>query len=971
MDPAGKLFERLTKWFLENDPEYRAQFARVWLWDDWPGRWGVDRGIDLVGETHAGANVAIQAKNYGEAHSISKRDVDTFLSESNRVEIAERLLVGSTDRLAGSARTTMAAQEKPVATCLLSRLMSSPVSWPASMDDLRPGRPTRHVPRPDQDEALDAIARWARTDGRRAQVIRACGTGKTMIGAWAAEQLEAKRVLVLVPTLALMRQTVLDWAQNAESPLDVLRICSDTSRMDDDFIRGDELGSNGTTDVSRIAERLGSSEQLLVLCTYDSSPTLAEAIRGIPGFEFDLAIADEAHRCAGLERSSNKTILKPGALPAHRTLFLTATPTIYGVRQRGQLRQHAVAVASMDDPAKFGPVIHRLSFAEAIRRELLCPYQVAVIPIDDEEIHNMIQRRRLVTADGDQVLEAESLATQIACARAMRRFACKRIVAFHPTVRDSKRFAAHFPTAAALMSDDDRPQSRIWSEHVDGAGMSYSDRSSRLRRFREAEPDEHRILSNVRMLTEGVDVPGIDAIAFLHTHRGQAAIIQAVGRAVRPAEGKTIGTIVLPIILRADESMQAALARSEHRHVVDILGALRSHDPDIHRSLDDLRFHKNHPAGEPSPNGRFVIDAPIEVGEEFADAVDLALTTALGVSTKRSMRRGRAPVLLLEPQAPPSADEAFLIGLHEIQSLGVRRLLPRLPATSHGFPMTSWWEEARRRWTRGHLDLDDRQAIADSMSWLTPDLSPGEERIRDDMAETSEADVCEQLASQLAPGGRYARTGLRILLDDDGQQDGLVDDMRVIHDLLTHAAMSPRMQLLFLQMAMTRAAKAVRQAAKEPASSQWYSTPPRQAAILGFAAALADARTGGYKARGRASVGMHAEDSPGFDCGQRAAAPLAKLVRRMEIFRFAKDREEVAYLKVQERALPADDRLDALGWDIYLLVRARSDWPMPAQRQAMDGTLEQRRRVRADLLRRPAIAPTEVLRRPTRVDARG
>ena len=680
LDVGGRGFEQLSKWILQNDPEFRAQFARVWLWDEWPGRWGPDRGIDLIAEAHDGALVAAQAKNYGDRHSITKRDIDTFLSESNRAVIASRLLIASTNRVAPSAVDVMAAQEKPVRTCLLARLEASPVTWPQTVSDLQPAPLAKHSARPHQVGALDAIARWAQTDGSRAQVIMACGTGKSLVGVWAAERLKAQRVLVLVPTLALMRQTAIEWCQQLDTPRRLLRISSDRSRVEDDVVRGDELGSVGTTDVDGIAAVLSQNEPVLVLCTYDSSPTLATAMSQLPNFEFDIVIADEAHRCAGLESSAHKTILSNDAIRARRRLFFTATPIIYGTRDKGNLRRRSVAVASMDDPARFGPVIHRLSFAEAIRRHLLCPYQVAVIPIDDD-VHALIERRRLVTADGDQILEASSLATQIACGRAMRRFGCRRVVAFLPSIKESKRFSAHFPVALALMDDDDRPQGPVWCEHVDGADMRYATRLARLARFKSETPDEHRLLSNVRMLTEGVDVPGIDAIAFVHTHRGKAAIIQAVGRAVRPAEGKSIGTIVLPIVLRKDESFQAALARSEHRHVVDILGALRSHDPQIDRSLDDLRFHAGPTSSVPPANGSFVIDAPLHVGEEFAEAVDVALTDALDIMTARRRARVHARDVIVAEPPEPSEEEAFLIGLNELQQRGYRGLLPRVPDT--------------------------------------------------------------------------------------------------------------------------------------------------------------------------------------------------------------------------------------------------------------------------------------------------
>ncbi|MGH2865409.1 MAG: DEAD/DEAH box helicase family protein, partial [Solirubrobacteraceae bacterium] len=663
LDRQGRGFELLCRWLLQNDPEFRAEYKDVWLWRDWPGRWGPDRGIDLVALTFAGRADAIQAKHYGPEHTVTKRDIDTFLSESNRRGIGSRLLIASTDGLARSAREVMAEQEKPVSTCLLARMRASAVEWPASIAELAPATPAAAQPREHQLQALEEIERWAAAGGTRGQVIMACGTGKSLVELWAAERLGAQHVLVLVPTIPLVRQCAREWSRHAATQRGLLRICSDKAAADaEDIIRGDELGTARTTDPAEIAERLREGSPLLAICTYESSPVLAEAMRAVPEFAFDLAIADEAHRCAGLEGSRHKTILDENAISARRRLFFTATPTVYGTRDKSRAANKNVRLASMDDHALFGRVVHHLSFADAISRGLLCPYQVAVIPIDDDEVHELIKRRRIVTADGEHNLEAAGLATQIACARAMRRFGCRRIVAFHPSIVESKRFSEHFPVAVELLPEDEHPDGPLWSQHVDGSGMPHPTRTRLLEHF-ESDGDEYRLLSNVRLLTEGVDVPGIDAIAFVDTRRGHGSIIQAVGRAVRPAPGKETGTIVLPVVLRKGESFDVALARSEHSSIVDILGALRSHDTEIIKSLDSLRFTAGPDDRGPAGHGRFVIDAPLEVGEDFAAAVDIALTGALGFTRERSPRRdGLLPVEPIRPplERKPMTDEELL-----------------------------------------------------------------------------------------------------------------------------------------------------------------------------------------------------------------------------------------------------------------------------------------------------------------------
>lgn len=948
----GRDFERLCKWYLENDPVSKARFRRVWLWDEWPGRWGRDRGIDLVAETVDGRNVAVQAKNYGERHSITKRDIDTFLSESSRPVIAERLLMASTDRVAASAREVMLAQDKPVSTCLLAPMSRSPVRWPVTIDELLPDVISRAEPRPHQVRVLEDIDRWARTDAPRGQVVMACGTGKSLIAIWAADRLGAPRVLVLGPTLALLRQVAREWSQHASVQRQLLYISSDTSRLGEDVTRGDELATHRTTDADHIADRLRSASQLLVLCTYNSSPALALAMTKAPEVEFDLAIADEAHRCAGLEGSSHKTILDATAIRAIRRLFFTATPTVYGTKDRARAARRNIRLSSMDDPALFGTVIHHLSFAEAIRQNLLCPYQVAVIPINDAEVMELVERRRIVTADGDHKLEAGSLATQVACARAMRRFGCRRVVAFHPRIKDSQRFGVHFPIAAGLLSDEERPDGPIWSQHIDGRDMPHARRVQLLEQF-ESDDDQYRLLSNVRLLTEGVNVPGIDAIAFVDTHRGQAQIIQAVGRAVRLAPGKSVGTIVLPVVLREGESFEAALARSDHRTVVDVLGALRSHDPEIMKSLDGLRFDANSDDGPPSvATGRFVIDAALEVGEEFAEAVDIALTNALGLPSRRpaSGSGALAQIRVIDERPPPSEEEMFLRGLHELQLLARWRLVPCVPATSHSFPMGVWWQEAKRRWLADELDEYDRSTIADAVSWLAPDLERS--RLRRALAEASQHDLPEQIEAQLRPGGVLHVTHAIRLLEEDQDPEAVVDATGSIQGAITHPAMSHEMQLRYVRAALDLLSEATERAAETPEPPIWRWTTQRAVAIAAFAHTLGMARAGTSPYDRPHPPGSLDACPEAAALGHAAGLRFAKLAHRMRAYRFPGDVDAVRDRRLLERSLSPDARLDALGWDIYMLSRHVGADNNDALLLAMDGTYRAREKVRADRLAR-------------------
>jgi len=953
----GKDFELLCKWYLENEPLWKSILGRVWLWDEWPERWGRDRGIDLVAETLDGRLLAIQAKNYGAEYSVTKSDVDKFLSESNRALISERLLIASTDHLARSALDVMRAQEKPVSTCLRDGLRRSEVDWPKNVDDLAPVTVKPAEPRPHQLAALEDIDAWADSDEERGQVVMACGTGKSLIEAWTADRLRAKKVLVLVPTLPLLRQTASVWARHAATKRRLLSVCSDRQRSEvEDLAKDDELGNLRTTSPATIAEALESDQPLLAICTYNSSPAVTKAME-LTDRSFELAIADEAHRCAGLESSSHKTILDAQAIRANRRLFFTATPTVFGTRDKSRARDRSVKLASMDDRSHFGRVVHHLSFAKATEDGLLCPYQVAVIPVSDAEVHQLIARHRVVTADGDEKLDAASLATQIACARAMRRFGCRRMVAFQPSIPQSKRFSVQFPTASNLLDSDEAPVDPVWVEHVDGAGMRPATRARILDRFCAEEPSEHRLLSNVKLLTEGVDYPGVDGVAFIDTRRGQASIIQAVGRAVRRSPGKTVGTIVLPVVLRADESFEAALARSEHRPVIDILGALRSHDPEIARSLDDLRFSYRADDRPTKGSGRFMIDAPVHVGPEFAKAVGLALTDALGVAPtpRPASRRAAAEPKIVEPEREPTEDELFEIGVAELRSLGRFDLLPRVPGAAREFPIAQWWSEAKRRWRAGTIDKDDKWTIAMSVSWLAEDLAD-EPRIRNEMAALSDARLAEQVLAQLRDGGIFADGPLAPLAEGEALLEEMLPPVSDILDAVTHAAMLPDQQLEALLPAMEPLANVVSEVSRDLEQGDWDWGPIRLAAIDGFAETLRLADTG---SRRTGSVSWRRDTEPeAFAAGVRAAQAVVPRVAALETLKFKGDRAAVEWGREWQRDLPPDEQLDELGWEIFLLAAARGGSWFGFE-QAMDGTLRQRERVRRDLLARRTLHRAE------------
>lgn len=622
----GREFEELCRWYLLSDPVYRAQLSRVWLWKEWPARWGNDEaGIDLVAEARDGKLWAIQAKAYDRDYSVKKADIDTFLSESARAEFSFRLLIASTNRLARRAERAMRAQEKPVGQVLLHHLEHADVAWPVSISDLQPAAPKPKDPRPHQQAAIDAVVAGF-THADRGQVIMACGTGKTLVALWSAEALGAERTLVLVPSLSLLRQTIQEWTLNSSREFEFLPVCSDDTVRNHDQIVASvaELGFPATGNPQTIREFLARPGPRVVFSTYQSSPAVASALK-LGELDFDLAIADEAHRCAGAATSDFATILDDKQIPVKKRIFMTATPRYFTGRLRDAGAEADLEIVSMDEDDHFGSVFHRLSFGEAIERDLLSDYRVLVIGVDDETYLNYARNGLFVTRDGKAVTDARSLAAQIGIAKAIRKYDLRRVITFHSRVKAAEKFSTSLPDVVEWLPGEDRPSGQLWAEYVSGE-MNAAMRETRLQRLREVEANTRGVLSNARCLSEGVDVPALDGVAFVDPKKSAIDIAQAVGRAIRKSEEKELGTIVIPVFIGSGDDAEVALDGSVFKPVWDVVRALRDHDSELAEALDELRRGLG---GQSTTQlrlpSKLVIDLPRAIGADFARAFDVHL----------------------------------------------------------------------------------------------------------------------------------------------------------------------------------------------------------------------------------------------------------------------------------------------------------------------------------------------------------
>lgn len=628
LDPGvkGRNFERFVQWFLKNDPEWSSIVDEVWLWEQYPGRWGPDCGVDLIFRSKSNEIWAVQAKCYAATTTITKEDVDKFLSESNRSGIDKRLLIATTDRVGANARQVCDAQEKSVVRFLLSDFLSARLTYPDSIDQLSQGR--RHEPpkpRPHQLEAIERVADGFK-ENARGQLLMACGTGKTFTTLWLKEKINATRTLVLLPSIGLLAQTLREWTYAATAPFDVLCICSDTSAGnagDEVFEKASDVPFPVTSKIGEIREFLLSERkgQTVIFCTYQSSHLIAECQQNSAVAEFDLVVSDEAHRCAGKVESCYSVVLDGEKIRSKKRLFATATPRTYSALLKKSAKEVGVDIAGMDDSDAFGPVLYSLSFREAIAQELLTDYKVIVIGVGDESVADMIEKRKLLHTESGVVSDAEEIAGQIGLIKAIKNHDIHRIISFHSRISRAKKFANEISALWSLSASEREHNHILWSDFVSGE-MPASQRKIKLDRLRVVGKNECGLLTNARCLSEGIDVPSLDGVCFVDPRSSQIDIIQAVGRAIRRSFDKKFGAIILPVFIRPSDDPEIMLDSSAFKPVWDVINALKSHDQDLAIELDKLRTELGKSRRPPTKGGyleKIIFDMPVGVPTSFAE----------------------------------------------------------------------------------------------------------------------------------------------------------------------------------------------------------------------------------------------------------------------------------------------------------------------------------------------------------------
>jgi predicted helicase len=634
----GTRFEHLMVKFLLADPQWNKQFSQVWLWAEWPGAASnkKDTGIDLVAQDReTGGFCAIQCKFYETAHTVQKPDIDSFLAASGKGNFTRRMIISTTEKWGPNAEDTLAGQQPPVTRLGLSAIAASPIDWyfpsagPAFDVDLKVHE--KKTPRPHQREAIEAVFAGF-TSNDRGKLIMACGTGKTFTSLKIAERLQRERakngngehttVLFLVPSIALLSQTLREWSSESEVTLRPFAVCSDTkvgkrrAANDDQDMATHDLALPATTDPDKLIKQMASVATgpglTVVFSTYQSIDTVAAAQRKSGG-RFDLVLCDEAHRTtgvttAGADESAFVRVHDDAYLGGDRRLYMTATPRIYNEDTQQQAKDSSAAVASMDSEELYGPEFHRLGFGKAVEQNLLTDYKVLILTVDESVVAKTLQEG---FAGGTQELNLDDAAKIIGCWNAMAKRTgtftdgtgfgadeapMKRAVAFARSIPDSKLIAENFNAIVDAYDDADDEVLRCEVEHVDG-NFNTLLRNQKLDWLKQDPgPANARILSNVRCLSEGVDIPDLDAVLFLHPRNSVVDVVQSVGRVMRKTDHKKYGYIILPVAVPAGTSPEKALADNQRfRTVWQVLQALRAHDDRFNATVNQIRLNQQAP----------------------------------------------------------------------------------------------------------------------------------------------------------------------------------------------------------------------------------------------------------------------------------------------------------------------------------------------------------------------------------------
>ena len=642
---AGSTFELLVKYYLLTNPRYQSKLKNVWLLNE--VKEGIkkklnlpdqDEGIDLIAETKEGHFWAIQAKYRSDPNETltlgGKGSLATFSNLAFRYckNIAHGLVC-----------TTVNKPPKKIK--LIKQVGFETLESFLSLDDnnceewkLLVARsigkiikPQKLEPRPHQIEAIKKTVDHFKSSDR-GKVIMPCGTGKSLAAFWIANEMKAKNILIAVPSLALLQQTLKVWTRefliNNIQP-DWLCVCSDdTVKEDQDsFVSYTyDLGIEVTTNKDEIRKFLKTkSENIKVIfTTYQSGKVTAQ---GSKGFTYDLGIMDEAHKTVGHQDKLMAHLLHQKNIKIKHRLFMTATERLF--------RANKEEYMSMNDERDYGKIIYELTFKDAINSKppIISDYKIITFGISEPEIEEIYQDNKFLQVKKElKDITAREFATAIALRKAIKDLKITNAISFHSSIKR----AVNFKEQQSLITKIYPHYGSLKTFHVSG-DMATSDRSSQMRLFGEGKG----LMTNARCLTEGVDLPAIDCVCFTDPKRSKVDIVQAAGRALRLSPGKKFGYILIPIFIPADQDPETASKDNAFEEVVATVGALSTQDTRIAEYLRAITEGRKPTGGSPV-DGKITVNVLTKIDPDlFNKAIQLKIWDKIARVNYRSYEQAK------------------------------------------------------------------------------------------------------------------------------------------------------------------------------------------------------------------------------------------------------------------------------------------------------------------------------------------
>lgn len=627
----GAHFERLMQAFLQTEPQYEALYDEVWRWTEYPER-GTrpDTGIDIVARNRdTGELTAIQCKFFAPKTTVTKGMLDSFLAASGKntpegtPEFASRLIISTSDTWGKNAEDAILGQSIPVERLRVQDLDDSSIDWSQFVwnEPSKLEKKLLKTPFDYQTVAIDdVVAGFAEHD--RGKLIMACGTGKTFTSLRLAEKVVplGGTVLFLVPSIALLSQTLKEWTIQAEESMRSFAVCSDVSvgkRRTEEDIPVTDLAFPATTNASALVKQYESGDAAdkitVIFSTYQSLPVIAKAQRmALP--EFDLIVCDEAHRTTGAamsddDESAFMKVHDQSFVHGKKRLYMTATPRIFSDGTRKKAGEIGAKLADMDDETVYGPEFHRLGFGQAVSMGRLTDYKVLVLAVDEGFVAREFQG--LMSSDGYE-LAMEDTAKVVGTWNGLSKRSViageyeddpspmQRAVMFAKDIATSRKLADAFQQVVEgeierieASGEDSTRLLHAEARHVDGT-QSMLVRNEKLDWLKEPSPESTvRILSNAKCLSEGVDVPALDAVMFMNPRKSVVDVVQSVGRVMRKMAGKKFGYVILPIGIPSGVEPDEALNNNDKYRVVwQVLQALRAHDERFDAEVNKIDLTK-------------------------------------------------------------------------------------------------------------------------------------------------------------------------------------------------------------------------------------------------------------------------------------------------------------------------------------------------------------------------------------------